>query len=218
MTRDHLREGIKPSGAILRAAALVLVVALVGSCSDDRPLGPPVPTGATDIGGSPVTSAPPPPPGWNPKDFVPQSQQQAQDTLVDYLTRTLRELPAGTVLDATRYGSAGHNSWCEDEPADPKNVPTRFHTSGDLKFPPGTDLDAMVRRTGDIWRSWGWYVYERDGFRQPNEFGYGPDGYRMQIVTAGRPGYAPTLSASSPCFPAVTARDDIPFPVVLPGD
>jgi hypothetical protein len=148
---------------------------------------------------------------------VPQSQQQAQDTLQDYLTRTLRELRTGALLDATRYGSAGHNSWCEDEPKDPKNAPTRFHTTGDLKLPPGTDLDAVVRKSGDIWRSWGWYVYERDGFRQPNEFGYGPDGYRLQIVTAGRPGYPPTLSASSPCFPGNIASSDIEFPTVLAG-
>jgi hypothetical protein len=77
---------------------------------------------------------------------------------------------------------------------------------------------AMVKKTGDIWRSWGWYVFERDGFRQPNEFGYGPDGYRMQIVTAGRPDYPPTLSASSPCFAGGIVRDDIPFPTVLQGN
>lgn len=33
--------------------------------------------------------------------------QQAHDTLMSYLTRTLDRLPAGTVIDATRYGSAG---------------------------------------------------------------------------------------------------------------
>lgn len=76
----------------------------------------------------------------------------------------------------------------------------------------------MVRRAGDIWRSWGWYVFERDGFHKPNEVGCGPDGHRMQIVTAGRPGYAPTLSASTPCFHGGIAKNDIPFPVVLPAD
>jgi len=162
-----------------------------------------------------MTSAPPPPPGWNPKDVVPQSQQQAQDRLKDYLLRTLRELPDGTTLDATRYGSAGHNSWCEDEPADPKNAPTRYHTSGDLKFAPGTDPAAMIRRVGDIWREWGWYVMERDGFRKPNQFGYGPDGYRLQIVIAARDGYPPTLAGSSPCFPGALARDNVDFPTVL---
>lgn len=164
-----------------------------------------------------MTSAPPPPPGWNPKDVVPQSQQQAQDTLRDYLTRTLRDLPAGVVLDATRYGSAGNNSWCDDEPADPKNAPSHFQTVGDLTLPPGTDPDAIVQRAGDIWRSWGWYVYQRDGFRQPNQFGYSPDGYRLQIVTPGRPGYPPTLSGSTPCFPAAIAHDGVPFPTIIAG-
>ncbi|WP_231744540.1 hypothetical protein [Mycobacterium sp. GA-1199] len=165
-----------------------------------------------------MTSAPPPPPGWDPKDVVPETQQQAQDTLLNYITRTLHELPRGTVLDATRYGSAGHNSWCEDIPPDPKTAPSRFHTSGDLKLPPETNLDASVQQVGDIWRSWGWYVYERDGFRKPNQFGYAPDGYRLQIVIAGREGFPPTLSGSSPCFPADVARDDIPFPLTLRSD
>ncbi|BBZ06870.1 hypothetical protein MDOR_10390 [Mycolicibacterium doricum] len=196
-------------------AVLTLLSLVAAGCGDDGKLGPPTPTGATDIGGPSVTSAPPPPPGWSPKDVVPQSQQQAQDTLLDYLTRTVRQLPKGSVLDATRYGSSGHNSWCEDEPKDPKNVPTRFHTTGDLTVPAGINADALVRQVGDIWRSWGWYVYERDGFRTPNEFGYGPDGYRLQIVTAGRPGYAPTLSGSSPCFPGEIAADGIPFPLVV---
>ena len=198
-----------------RLCALALLVVLIAACGHDETLGPAVPTGATDIGGPPVTSAPPPPPGWSPKDVVPQTQQQAQDTVFGYLKRTLAGLGDGAVLDASRYGSAGHNSWCEDSPADPKNAPTRFHTSGDLNFPPGTDLDAMVRRTGDVWRQWGWYVYERDGFRKPNQFGYGPDGYRMQIVAAAKPGYAPTLSASTPCFPATVAQDGIAFPIKL---
>lgn len=119
------------------------------------------------------------------------------------------------MLDASRYGSAGHNSWCEDSPADPKSAPTRFHTSGDLSVPPGSDLDALVHRTGDVWREWGWHVFERYGFRKPNQFGYGPDGYRMQIVAAGKPGYAPTLSASTPCFPGTIAQDGIRFPITV---
>jgi hypothetical protein len=203
------------SGWVRSLGGLTVLAALVAGCQHDAApaLGPPTPTGATDIGGPPVTSAPPPPPGWNPKDVVPQSQQQAQDTLLDYLKRTIAALPSGVVLDATRYGSAGHNSWCDDAPADPASAPTRFHTSGDLKFAPGTDLDAVVRQVGDVWRAWGWYVYERDGFRKPNEFGYGPDGYRMQIVTAGKPGFAPTLSASTPCFPAGIAKDGVAFPI-----
>jgi hypothetical protein len=61
-------------------------------------------------------------------------------------------------------------------------------------------------------------VYQREGFRKPNQFGYGPDGYRMQIVSAAKPGYGPTLSASSPCFSAAVAQEGIPFPIKLPAD
>ncbi|WP_299559743.1 hypothetical protein [uncultured Mycolicibacterium sp.] len=206
---------MKRTKRALTGLTLVLVTAI--GCNGNAP-GPVTPTGASDIGGPPVTSTPPPPPGWDPQVVVPRSQQQAQDTLREYLLRTLRTLPPGTVLDATRYGSAGRNSWCEDEPADPKTVPRRFHTIGALTPPPGTDLKAVVRQVGDIWRSWGWYVYERDGFRAPNEFGYGPDGYRLQIVAAGVDGFPPTLSGSTPCFPAESARDDIPFPLTLRAD
>jgi hypothetical protein len=82
-----------------------------------------------------MTSAPPPPAGWNPKDAVPQSQQQAQDTVTGYLKRTMESLPPGTVLDASRYAGAGHNSWCEDEPSGPGKPPVRFHTIGEITFP-----------------------------------------------------------------------------------
>lgn len=121
------------------------------------------------------------------------------------------------MLDASRYVGAGHNSSCDDNPGGP-NPPTRFNTIGDLKFPPGTDLRKTITATGGIWRSWGWYVTERDGFRKPNQFGYGPDGYRLQVVTAAREGYPPTLQGSSPCFPGELARDDIPIPAVLKAD
>jgi len=114
-----------------------------------------------------VTSVRPPPPGWNPKDVVPQSQQQAQDTLLDYLNRTLAALPEGSVLDASRYGSAGHNSWCDDEPADPKNAHHGFTPSVTSHSRPGPTSTPWSRRVGDTWRSWGWYVYERDGFKSP---------------------------------------------------
>jgi len=88
-------------------SCLVLVAGMTAGC--DNPLGPSVPTGATDIEGPNVETAPPAPPNWDPKDVVPQTQQQSQEILQGHLMRTLRELPAGTELDATRYGSAGHN-------------------------------------------------------------------------------------------------------------
>lgn len=165
-----------------------------------------------------MASVPPPPPGWSPKEVVPQSQQQAQETVLNYLQRTLRALPSGTVIDSAGYVGNGKNMWCEDEPDDPKTVPTRFQTIGDLTVPGGMDTDALVRRVGDTWRSWGWYLFERDGFTKPNRFGYGPDGYRLQIQAANPPKYPPTLQASSPCFPGDVARDDVAFPAVIGVD
>jgi hypothetical protein len=65
---------------------------------------------------------------------VPQSQQQAQDTVYGYLKRTLDALPPGTVLDATRYGSASITSSCDDNDSSP-TAPRNFSTHGQLKFP-----------------------------------------------------------------------------------
>lgn len=164
-----------------------------------------------------MTSAPPPPPGWKLQEAIPQSQQQAQDTVLGYLKRTLQALPAGVVLDATRYGSAGHDSYCDDNATSPSS-PQRFHTIGDLGLPGNIDWDAIVAKTGDIWKSWGWYVFERDGFYKPNRFGYAPDGYSLQIIATSRSGYPPSLEGVSPCFPGDRARDDISVPLVLKAD
>lgn len=149
-----------------------------------------------------------------PKDVVPESQQQAQDTVVGLLKKTLSALPAGTVLDATRYGVAGSNSFCDDNDTKP-TAPKHFQTIGELKLPQGTDPAATISKVGETWRSWGWRVEERDGFHKPNQFGYGPDGYRLQIIVAAREGYPPTLQASTPCFPGNIARDDVDFPMQL---
>jgi hypothetical protein len=201
------------------AVAIFLTLCLfVTGCSRESELGPPTPSGATDIGGPPMISMPPPPPGWNPKEVVPQSQQQAQDTLLGYVQRTVQSLPPGTVFDATRYAGIGSGNLVCDDNATSPNAPTQFGATGDLKFAPGTDLEAMVAKTGEIWRSWGWHVIERDGFRKPNQFGYSQDGYKLQIVTAAREGYPPTLEGSTPCFPGELARNDIPFPPVVQGN
>lgn len=205
------------SGAQLSAivALFALYLGLTG-CSNDPDLGPPTPTGATDIGGPPMTSSPPP--GWSLETVVPQTQEQAQDTLVGYLQRTLQALPPGTKFDTGRYSGTGHNNSCDDNFTGPGRPPTNFSTVVDITFPPGTDIRATITKTGDIWRSWGWYVYERDGFEKPNQFGYAPDGYRLQIVAAYPPEFPPTLSAISPCFPGEIAREGIPFPAVLPAN
>lgn len=202
-------------GATILLAISSLSVA-VAACGDDNKLGPATPTGATEIGVPTVQSGPPPPPGWNPKDVVPQSQQQAQDMILGYLQRTIDAMPAGTELDATRYLSAGENNYCDDNDSSP-NAPMRFHTLGDLKLAADTDNKVLVQLVGDIWRSWGWYVFESDGFRKPNQFGYTPDGYQLQIGVSAREGFTPSIQASSPCFPRGIADDDIPFPTVIKG-
>jgi hypothetical protein len=161
-----------------------------------------------------MTSTPAPPLGWSLKEVVPQSQQQAQDTILDYLKLTVDALPRGTALDSTRYAGAGQNSYCDDNDSRP-TAPMRFHTLGDLKLPPGSDPVKVVTTVGDIWRSWGWHVFERDGFRKPNQFGYAPDGYRLQIGVPGREGYPPSIQASSPCFPGQIAKDDVYFPAMI---
>lgn len=152
--------------------------------------------------------------GGNVKDVVPESQQQAQDTVFGYLKRTLDGLPPGTVLDATRYGSAGSTGYCDDNDSTP-TAPRNFTTIGELRSPQGTDNNAAVRKVGEIWRSWGWDVIERDEFRKPNQFGSGPDGYRLQIVSASPTSFPPTVDAFSPCYPGTLVRTDIGFPMQI---
>ncbi len=162
-----------------------------------------------------MTSAPPPPPGWSVEEVVPRSEQEAHDTILGYLRRTLAVLPPGTVVDSDGYASSGQTAWCDDEPEDPTNAPVHLQTVGDLKVPGDMDPKALIAKVADTWRSWGWYVFERDGFNKPNQFGYGPDGYRLQIEMANPPSYPPTLTAISPCFPGNLARDGVSFPAIV---
>jgi len=162
-----------------------------------------------------MTSAPPPPSDWKLAPVIPTSQQQAQDTVIGYLTKTLESLPPGTTFDATRYRVGNGNRACDDAPTGPGKPEMMFTDVRQAILPAGTDPVSVIRQAGNIWRSWGWYVVERDDFPQPNQFGYGPDGYRLQIESANPPGNPPTVSAISPCFPGDFAHDDIPVPVVL---
>lgn len=191
-------------------AALAVTLA---ACSKHDQTSP-----AETEGQSAMTQATPPlPPGFVVKEAVPRSQQQAQDTVLGYLTRTLAALPAGAVVDASRYGMAGHNSYCDDNDSSP-TAPRYFHTIGEVTVPGDAGSNGLVDKVGEIWRGWGWYVTERDGFAKPNRFGYGPDGYRIQIEAAPQAGYPPSIEASSPCFPGQIARDDIPTPIELRAD
>ncbi len=197
----------------VRFCTAALVIVFVGACSHANPLGPPTPTGATPLGGPSMESAPPPPPGWKLQPAIPKSQQQAQDTVIGYLKKTLQALPPGTILDASRYSSGATVAPCQDV----ANSPMELATNGDMTLPPGIDSEALIAKTGDVWKSWGWFVYERDGFYKPNRFGYSPDGYILQIIARSEPGYPPSLQGISPCFPPDLPADRSPFPMILTG-
>lgn len=157
----------------------------------------------------------PPPADWEPQIVTPTSQQQAQDTVVGYLQKTLAALPAGTAIDASRYGRMGSNAPCDDNLTGPGKPLTEFSTTGDLTVPDGADANALIAKIGLTWTSWGWYVAEREGFQKPNRFGYAPDGYSLQVVAAYPPGSPPTVNGSSPCYPGELQHDGIPVPEVL---
>ncbi len=194
-------------------ACLAAVLALSG-CGNGGDLGPPNPTGATDIGGPNMST----PVGGEPKEVPPQNQQQAQDTLLGYIRQTLRALPPGYALDATRFGGTGSgNVGCDDNATRP-DAPTRFNATGDLTVPPGVDNAAIAEAFGEVWRSWGWHVYTDDEFRKPNQFGVSPDGYRFRVVARAVTGQAPGFEGSTPCFPGNLASDDIPFPAVIDAE
>lgn len=209
------------SPLLTKACGVVLVLLLIWTtatgCRHTPPLGPPIPTGATILGGPAMTAAdPPPPPGWSSHPVIPTSQQQAQDTLMAYLKKTLHALPPATTLDATRYSGAVSTGPCKD--VDFGDPPMSLATIGELQLPAGTDSNAIISHLGDTWKSWGWYVIERDGFYKPNRFGYAPDGYILKLMAAPQAGYPPSLESISPCFPANLPDDRSPFPMVLTAD
>ena len=199
----------------LRLLVLLAAGLLIISCHAKQTLGPPVPTGATILGGSTVTSTPPPPPGFEVHVNTPTSQQQAQDTVLGYLKKTLDALSPGVAFDATRFGSAGSTAPCNDAPLN-TNPPKNFTATGDLTLPPGVDAGKLIAQVGDIWKSWGWWVFERDGMYKPNRSGYSPDGYELHIGVPGLPG-PPNITGTSPCFAHDIARDDLPFPTTITG-
>lgn len=158
------------------------------------------------------------PAGGEPDEITPESQKQVEDTLLGYIKRTLQALPPGYVLDASRFGGTGSGIiGCDDNDTSP-DAPVRLTVSSDLKVPPGVDNVAVSEAFGQVWRSFGWRVYSDDGFRQPNQFGVSPDGYRLRTVQPAVAGYPPGFSASSPCFPGGLADDDYSFPVVISAD
>jgi hypothetical protein len=193
------------------AAATVLLAAV--ACSSPpkpaQPLGPPVPSGATLIPGDPME---PTPTAASPK--IPASQQEAQDTVLRYLQQTVDALPKGTVLDGSRYRVGDGTAYCEDDPAD-ENAPVELEDWRDMTLPPGTDFNALIAETGEVWKSWGWQVIERDGFVKPNRFGYAPDGYKLQIESRDDPKQPPSITAVSPCFPGNLRDSNVRRPLTI---
>jgi len=154
-----------------------------------------------------------PPPGWQAHVNVPTSQQQAQDTVLGYLKKTLGALPAGVVFDAGRYGSAASTAPCNDAPLN-THPPKQFSATGDLKLPPGLDAGKLIAQVGDVWKSWGWWVLQRDGMSKPNRSGFSRDGYELHIEVPAVPG-PPNITGTSPCFGHDIARDDLRFPTTI---
>lgn len=201
---------------VRRALPLVILAAagpLIVGCHARQPLGPPVPIGAKTLGGHAMTSAPPPPPGWQVHADIPTSQQRAQDTVHGYLKKTLDALPPGIVFDASRYSRGTSAVPCGDAPLS-TNPPVEFSATGDLTLPPGLDAGKLITGVENIWKSWGWWVFERDGMYKPNRSGLSPDGYELHIGVPGLPG-PPNITGTSPCFPHDVARDDLPFPTII---
>lgn len=149
-----------------------------------------------------------------PSPKIPKSQQEAQDSVVRYLQKTVDGLPPGTVLD-TRDTIGGSNLGCDDNYTGPGPGPTEFSLFANVIVPAGSKPAELIARAGELWRSWGIKVMERDGFEKPNQFGYLPDGYQIQIKAAYPPDYPPTIVATSPCFPGNLRRDGLPVPTVL---
>jgi hypothetical protein len=196
--------------------AALLVAGLVAGCAHRSPLGPPTPTGATILGGPAATSVYPPPPGWKDRSVIPASQQQAQDTAISYLRKTLHALAPGVTLDATRYSGGVNVAPCQD--VETGTSPNSLTTIGDLRLPAGVTSDAVITAAGQAWKSWGWYVLERDGFYKPNRFGYSTDGYSLYIMAAPQAGFTPSVHAVSLCFPPELRDQRGPFPMVLTGE
>jgi hypothetical protein len=145
---------------------------------------------------------------------VPSSQQQAQDTALQYLQKTVDGLPPGTVLDSTDT-IGGSNLSCDDDYMGPGSGPTEYSLSTHVIAPERITPVDLIAHTGNVWRGWGLKVIERSGFEKPNRFGYPSDGYRLQIEAAYPPGYPPTLTVITPCFPGDLRQDGLPFPRVI---
>jgi hypothetical protein len=142
---------------------------------------------------------------------VPASQREARDTVLQYLQRTVDGLPPGTTLDSTD-ARGGANLSCNDDYTGTGSGPTEYIVATHVIAPTGLKPTDLIAKTGELWRSWGVKVVERDGFEKPNQFGFPPDGYGIQIEAAYPADYPPLLTVICPCFSGALRQDGIPAP------
>ncbi|WP_231117598.1 hypothetical protein [Mycobacterium intracellulare] len=102
-----------------------------------------------------------------PSPKIPKSQQEAQDSLVRYLQKTVDGLPPGTVLD-TSDTIGGSNVGYDDNYTGPGPGLTEFSLFAKVIGPAGMKPTDLIAHAGELWRSWGITVIERDGFEKPN--------------------------------------------------
>ena len=100
-----------------------------------------------------------------PSPKIPKSQQEAHDSVVQYLQKTVDGLPPGTVIDASDT-IGGSNLGCDDNYTGPGPGPTEFSLFAHVVGPPGPKPADLIARAGELWRSWGIKVMERDGFEK----------------------------------------------------
>lgn len=133
--------------------------------------------------------------------------------MVALFQRTVDAFPKGTALDLSRYSRAGSPATCDDDATSP-DAPINFAQVSDMRLLPGRNAQPTVAKLGDIWRSWGWKVIERDDFPKPNRFAYAPDGYRLQVESSDPP-YTPSVSAISPCMRGVRVDYATLMPTII---
>lgn len=179
-------------------AVVAVMAMLVVACSPAESKDPPSPanpSGVIPIPGGPMESTPT---ASSPK--VPDSQQEAQDTVLQYLQRTVDGLPPGTTLDSSDARGGGNLS-CDDNYTGPGSGPTEYIAATHVVAPAGVKPADLISKTGDLWRSWGLQVMQREGFEKPNQFGFHP------TATASR-SKRPIQPITRPCSPS--------YPLVSP--
>ncbi|WP_245535320.1 hypothetical protein [Segniliparus rotundus] len=148
------------------------------------------------------------------------TRKQAQETLYDYMRRTLQEVPTVIALDNARYGGAGGGVDTCDDRIDGENAPIHYYDSRDMHVAEKTDFADLVRKTGDVWHSWGWRVEERENSEKPNRVGTSPDGYilRIEVRPSRFAGYPPSFTGDTPCFSSRFRHGDVPVPTTITHD